>query len=140
MRPSQGWSRLIRVAPVLFAAGICFPGCRATPGNQGRERAITATYYLGTLVADLPESVRVPAVIAAARAALAGRGYSAVPETTHRSGRVVGAAPVSGILDKVTVSAREIPGATRVEVKIDPFGDQTESRAILDAVLVLLGM
>jgi len=154
-------SRLLgfRVAPALAAAGVllCLAGCRATPGYQGGttvggangrsggqdQRRILATYRYRRLTSDLPGPIWVTAVIAAATQALAGRGYAVERRLTHGSGQVVASAPGSGMLDKVTVSAREVSGsggAVRVEIVIDPLGDQTESRAILDAMLARLGL
>lgn len=134
--PGSAALRVLTAAVV--AAGLA--GCRASPAYQGGERAVLAKYQFRRLTADLPQTVRVPGAIAAAMEALIARGYAVQPDTTHGSGRVVASAPAAGMLDKVTVMATEVPGAVRVEIVVDPLGDQMESRAILDAMLVRLGM
>jgi len=129
---------MILVAAALVVAGMS--GCRATPAYQGGQRSVLATYRFRRLTADLPPTVRVQAVVAAARQALAHRGYAVTPGTTEDSGRVLATAPSAGMLESVEVSARIVPDGTRVEIIIDPLGNQVESRAILDAILARLGM
>jgi hypothetical protein len=137
-RAGPGSAALRVLVAAVVAAGLA--GCRATPAYQGGERTVLAKYQFRRLTADLPQTVRVPGAMAAATEALIARGYAVQPDTTHGSGRVVATAPASGLLDKVTVMASEVPGAVRVEIVVDPLGDQTESRAILDAMLVRLGL
>jgi hypothetical protein len=115
-------------------------GCKATPGYQGGHRAILATYRFRTLTADLPATVRVPAVVAAARQALADRGYAVRPARTEDEGTLEATAPEASDFERVVVSARLTSGGTRVQVTVEPLGDQAESRAILDGILGRLGL
>lgn len=129
----------------LVAAGAlaigCLPACKAKPEIQGEERSVVAAYGVRKLRTELPMTVRVPAVIAAADAALRDRGYAVrSSRTTEDSGRVEGLPRGAGPLKSVVVMARVVPDGTRVEVLLKPWGDEEQSRAILDDILVRLGL
>jgi hypothetical protein len=134
--------RAIRAA-IVVAIGLplALIGCKAKPGAQGTDRTILAAYGVRKLRTELPSSVRVPAVVAAADGALRDRGYGVMSShATEDSGRVVGEARGGGPLQSVVVLSRVVPDGTRVEVLLKPWGDEERSRAILDDILVRLGL
>jgi hypothetical protein len=125
-------------APLLGGASA---GCKAKAGYQGAERDVLAAYGVRKLRTELPATVRVPAVVAAADAALRDRGYAvASSHATEDTGRVEAEPRGAGPLKSVVVTARVIPDGTRVEVMLKPWGDEAKSRAILDGILVRLGL
>lgn len=100
-----------------------------------------AAYGVRKLRTELPSSVRVPAVIAAADAALRDRGYGVtLSHATEDSGRVEAEPRTAGVLKSVVVMAKTIPDGTRVEVLVTPWGSEAKSRSILDGILVRLGL
>lgn len=82
------------------------------------------------------------AIAAAARAALLDRGYTVrSASATADSARVEGDAPEFGPLDLVVVTAEARAGSgMRVTVRVEPLGDETRSRDILDALLARLAL
>ncbi|MCC6677416.1 MAG: DUF3568 family protein [Phycisphaerales bacterium] len=133
------WGVAARLAVCLIAAAAT-AGCRSTVESQGKSRT-SAAYSTGTLSADLPSTVRVQAVIAAAESALRDRGYTiGTRRAAEDSGFVEGKLPRPGLLEKTKVEARVSGGGTRVLVKVEPWGDEAASRAILDDLLKRLGM
>lgn len=124
---------LVCLAIVLVA------GCKAKPAWQGRGDVL-ALYQFRTLSAEFPDQIGVPAVVASAEAALRSRGYAVTrSETTRDKGVVHAKKPNPEMLEKVVVIVRLSRLGTRVELRLDPFGDEPQSRAILDDMLVRLG-
>lgn len=136
-RRLRGTGMALCVLAGAFAPGS---GCQTSIKQEGASRT-AAAYSFGTLEADLPQSVRVPAVLGAADAALRRRGYS-VPSgaATEDRGEVRGEPSAQSDASSVRVNAWIVPGATRVGVKVGWVGDETLSRAILDEVLQRLGL
>lgn len=116
-------------------------GCKAKSGYQGSDRDVLAAYGVRKLRTELPATVRVQAVVAAADAALRDRGYGVTKShATEDAGRVEAEPRTAGPLQSVVVTAKVIPDGTRVEVLMKPWGNEAKSRAILDGILVRLGM
>lgn len=130
------------IAAVAVLTGAGAPaGCKARAAYQGSDRSVMAAYGLRKLRTELPPTVRVPAVVAAADAALRDRGYAVTSShASEDAGRVEGEPRGAGVLESVVVSARLVADSTRVEVVIKPWGDEPKSRAILDAILIRLGL
>lgn len=129
----------VRLA-VCVVGALAGAGCETTVESQGRSRT-SAAYSVGALSADLPSTVRVPAAIAAAESALRDRGYTiGARRATEDSGFVEAKLPRAGWLEKTKIQAGVSGGGTRVSVKVEPWGDEAQSRAILDDVLKRLGM
>jgi len=128
---------------VLAAATLPICACQSSDRVQGRA-GIVASYAGRTLHARLPDAVRVPGAHYAARAALVGRGYTLeADEVTTDEGRLVATAPRSALtdrLDRVEVRTRLTPSRVGVRVTTQPLPDEVLARAILDDVLVRLGM
>ncbi|MGD9790688.1 MAG: hypothetical protein AB7Q00_12175 [Phycisphaerales bacterium] len=120
----------------LTALGACAP----QPQYQGNSGLI-ATYKTRTLVADLPASASVPAVIAAAQDNFIGRGYS-IPtsSTTDDVGMVVGIPPRTSDFPRVVVRATAQGDHTHVEIINEPLPDQSLARSVLDGILEQLGL
>jgi hypothetical protein len=104
-----------------------------------------AAYRLGSLRAEVSDLVRVPAVIAAADAALRSRGYGITSQqvTADRGwirARPPGATEPAVIdLQDVTVWARVSTNGTLVGVDVKPMRAEAQARAVLDDVLRRLG-
>ena len=133
---------IARFACIALAAATLVPSlvaCSPQLSSHGREH-ITAAYSLGTLTCDLPDSVRVPAIIAAAEGALRGRGYSISSKaSTDDRGRVYARAPRDSRVEGVSIEARVTSTGHEVSIHFDPLGDDSRSRALLDDVLARLG-
>ncbi len=126
---------------LLAAACALLTGCKAVPQNMGSGRSVQASYLRRTLTADVPATVRVPAAVAAADAALRDRGYAVTDSTaTEDVGRVAAEPRDAGFLDAVVVDVRVTGSGTRIEVTVRPIGNRAQSRAILDSILSRLGL
>jgi len=130
---------------LLLGAGLAVvsgtAGCRSTPAYQGASHDVLATYHYRKLRSDLPGTIRVPAAIAAAESSLRSRGYAIRSSTsTEDRGRIEAALPDAGLFEEVVVLAEAIDASTRIEILIEPMGDQKRSRAIMDGILTRLGL
>lgn len=138
-----GWtaSDLAKWGSVMLVGLLAaVPGCRAKVEQQGRM-GTTAAYSAGSLSADLPATVRVQAAVAAAESALRDRGYTiGARRASEDSGFVEAKLPRPGLFERTKVEARVTGGGTRLTVKVEPWGDEPASRAILDDVLKRLGL
>jgi hypothetical protein len=125
---------------VLVAVGAMLPACQPSVASQGQKRDVLAAYQFRTLEAKLGPEVQVLTVRAAAEQALRSRGYvvSAVSGAADRS-RIEAKAAGKGELDKVVIESWVGNRFTGVSVTCEPWGDEAESRAVLDAVLNRLG-
>ena len=127
------------ICPLLLA--ISLPSCaKSRVAPQGENGEVMASYSGSTLEANLPSSVDVLAVQAAAESELRSRGYVITKaHGTADSMRVVARAGGQRRDDEVTVSARARGRATSVSVENGLFGDEAASRVVLDGVLKRLG-
>src|SRR5690349_8903028 len=106
------------------ATFLMAPGCQSVPSQVGRDGQYQAVYHRGTLWADLPATIRVPAVVAAADMGLRDRGYAVrTVRTTDDYGRLVAEPHNPGLLESVAVDVRPEDGALRVGVTVKPMGD-----------------
>jgi hypothetical protein len=126
----------------IACAGVIllFAGCQPSVSSQGKQRDVLAAYQFGTLDSKLGPEIQVLTVRAAAEQALRSRGY--VVEKVSGGGdrtRIQARAAGQGGWDKVVVESWIGDRFTGVSVKVEPWGDEAESRAILDAVLNRLG-
>jgi hypothetical protein len=117
------------------------PGaCATQPRLQGHSE-ILASHQGRTLWAELPDRVRVPGALAAAQGALADRGYTVESrQVTMDSGRLIARRPSAPASERVVVRSRLTSRAVGMQITIEPFGDEVAARAILDDVLVRLGL
>ena len=138
MRKNSRWNRCLLIP---FLPTMLLGGCKGTPAYQGNQRDILATYRVRRLSAELPSTVRVPAAVAAAKAALLQRGYAITSaSTTEDSGQVEAAPADAGLFESISIDIRQSSRGTRVQIIAEPIGNQTKSRAILDAMLTELGL
>lgn len=99
-----------------------------------------AAYSGWTLRSDLPMGVTVPAAVAAADRTLSDSGYTVTArDATSDSGRVVGRPPDTKLFRRVVVETRRMRAGSRVAITIEPGGDETLSREILERMLSRLG-
>ena len=137
---------IIRIIAAL--AGVSAAGCAAEPKLQ-QSGTVWAAYSFRTLTADLGMDIRVPVVVTAAEQALGERGYTiASRRMTEDSGQVVAVSAGSslghdlrdGLSERVIISAKLTAMGTRVKVSARPLGNEAISRAILDDILLRLGL
>lgn len=115
-------------------------GCNRYPQMQG-QTGVVAVYRYPTLTADVPETTRVPAVIAAAEETFRARGYSVLQSSsTEESGLVQALPPRTGDYPRLTVVAVRVPSGTQIRISQEPYGSQELSRSLLDGVLARLGL
>ncbi len=130
-------ARLACLSCVVLASGL--GACSPQLSSHGHEH-ITAAYSLGTLTCDLPDTVRVPAIMAAAEGALRGRGYSITSKaSTDDRGRIYARAPRDSRVEGVSIEARVTSAGHQVSIHFDPLGDDARSRVLLDDLLARLG-
>jgi len=124
-----------------LALALALPlGCRSTPAEVEQADGIVATYSGTELTCDLPESARVPAVIAAADQTLRARGYTIVQSTsTEDAGEIIGRPPRYNNYPRLVVKATGTATGSRVVLEYEPFGNQEVSRSVLDSMLSRLG-
>lgn len=133
---------LLAIVPVLASAVVSvipLAACSPQLSTHGREN-LTAEYSLGNLTCELPDSVRVPAIMAAAEASLRARGYSiSSKSTTDDHGRIYARAPREFAIEGVSIETSVTSAGHQVTIHVDPFGDQARSRVLLDDILARLG-
>jgi hypothetical protein len=142
LRPYTLEPDMTRVAAALIVGvASCLGACSPQVKSQGQHKDVTATYSTGTLTSTLPDTARVPAIIAAADQTLRARGYAVQrSNATEEVGEIVANAPRYNNYPRVKLRALRQSGGTNVEVSVEPFGDQELSRSVLDGVLQKLGL
>ncbi len=142
--PTRSRSAVLRAAftaalplVVMFAVGCV---AQSVPVGRGE---LVGQYAGGSLAFDLPSgSNAVPVLTAAAAAerALTARGYTITGRTTseHES-RIEGRYPQPTALTNAVVLAFTDVHGTRVSIRIGGFGDLSESQAIANDMLALIG-
>lgn len=127
--------RVFACLALVLAAGLV-SACASDGRPVGRD--VEGTYLLGTLSAEVPD--RIPAVIAAADAALRGRGYTIVARVaTEDRGEVVARPYRPGPLERIIVGAELTDAGSEITVAMRPIPDQRASLAIMDDLLRRLG-
>jgi hypothetical protein len=139
------FTALALMLALTLAFGLCplLAGCQVSERYQGQSR-IVATWQGRTLTAELPDAVRVPGAHYAAVEALLARGYAIeADEATADRGLVVGRGPDSTIMAgyrRVVVRSALTPQHVGLSLTVEPVGDEVLARAILDDVLLRLGL
>jgi hypothetical protein len=139
-----------RTSMSLLCAAAC-AGSILTTGCQSAQRlpqgrgAIVAAYKFSTLSAVLPDAARVPGVMAASEATLRQRGYAIDSMVvTEEQGSIVARPPTplhpGSEWPRVQVLAKRLWNGTRVQIEVQPLGDQGASRVILDGILQMLDL
>lgn len=128
------------VGITLVLALVVLVGCKSRVQGAGQEREIAASYQFRSLSADIDDGLTVRAAAAAAESALRARGYVITSsETTSDRARIEAKASGDGAFDKMVFDARGTATGTRISLTAEPFGDETRSRTVLDAMLARLG-
>lgn len=124
----------------LVAAMLAGPGCATHRVRQRADEGITASYAFRTLYTELEPTVSVPTATAAAEQALRARGY-AIAESATNEDRGVVVAKHAGAreFEKTVVESRVTKTGTSIAVRVEPFGDEAASYAIMDALLSRIG-
>lgn len=130
---------MVRTAALAAAAALLAPGCSA-PARTGETGTSAGAYFLGTLRADVDARIDVLTAASAAESALRARGYvmtgrSESGDWAYLRGRQARALAV----DAVRIEIRHSPSGTRIAVSCEPFGDETTSRVLMEAILARLG-
>ena len=129
---------LLCITAVLVAF-LLLPGCSPTSYAFGDH--VEARYANRTLTARLPDTQRVPAVMAALDEVLRDRGYTVVESsTTEDFGKVVARAPRYRVYPRVVIEARQTADACVVSMRNDPFGDQDQVEQMMRALIERLGI
>lgn len=129
------------VASSLMATAVLAPGGCSTSVREQGDTGIAARYQAVTLTADIPHPSGPEAVIDAAEATLKQIGWSVDERVVRPGSAVINGRPANaGKLDTVTITARAEGGPTQLKITIGPWGDEVMSRAILEDVLMRLGM
>lgn len=134
-------NRTISAAFVVSALslGACNPKRDPSYGWHGQE-PVVAVYANKTLQTELPQTVPPQSVRAAAERLLRDRGYTITSsEATNDRTRVVARPPDSRLFRRIVVGSSLGSGGTRLSVHIEPGGNETTSRDMLEGMLTLLG-
>jgi hypothetical protein len=122
---------------VAAAALMGLAGCHSTKyaAHEYAGQRVVAQYSGRTLFAELPSSVRVAAVIAAADENFRSHGYTVLDkDSTEEEGRCVAHAPGKDIT-RVVVRSKRGGHGTEVTVVYEPFGEEELSRYHFDGIL-----
>jgi hypothetical protein len=132
-----------RQLAALFVIACLLGACQSSERYQGESRTV-ATWQGRTLRAELPDAVTVPGAHYAAVEALQARGYAIdADEATRDRGFVAARAPdgtLMGGYRRVVVRTGLTPAAVGLGITLEPAGDEVVARAILDDVLLRLGL
>ena len=130
------------IALAITAGGL--GACQSDPEPVGAlgDSGLTATYSMGTMTTDITgRRVGVREVASAAEATFRRRGYTVRSSNISDDGaRVAGSEVGSGNFQATIVSAKRITNGVRIEVHVEPFGDQDKSREYMNDVLGRLGL
>lgn len=127
---------------LLLALALCFvgSGCQTTYSSHllGEQRVV-AKYTGRSLFAEVPSTVRVPAVIAAADEVARARGYTVLKtESTEEAGMISSVPPAKDSIQQVIVHANTGDHGTVIQVTYSPFPDRQLCESIFDAILARL--
>lgn len=131
------------IASLAVACGLGLGGCRSNERvyEVGHESHLRASFSGSTLVCRLPETVPVESAVAAGVQTLERTGHSiSTREATSHRGWVVGRPGGQRLYDKARITTTRVDSGTRVTIEVEPFGDEPTSRAVLDEMLLRLGL
>ncbi len=128
-----------RIAFFAVVAGTLtlFAGCKTTYStHQLGEQRIVAKYSGRALFAEVPETVRVPAVIAAADEVARARGYTVLKkETTEENGIITVVPPARDSITQLVIHADRVDVGTAIRISYQPFPDRQLCESFFDAIL-----
>lgn len=128
------------IVPALIMA-LSLPACEAPPPFVLDDSGIQAIYAGGTLWTDLPPTHTQDQLIAAAEAALRSRGYViASRRGVHEEpARIMGHMGGTHPIQESAIFVQAGTSMTRIQVRVEPWGNDAESRLLLRAMLAILG-
>lgn len=114
-------------------------GC-TSQGYQGQSRDQKASFNVRALRTELPYEYAVPTVAAAGEAALRARGYTISGKSVNKdAARLCANAPDDGWLEQTVFESYVTPNGTGISIRVEPMGNESTSRSIMDDVLARLG-
>lgn len=124
----------------LLAVCALLSACQTTySSHQLGEQRVVAKYTGRTLFAEVPSTIRVPAVIAAADDVVRARGYTVLrTESTEERGMLASVPPAKDSIQQVVVRAETGDHGTAIRVSYEPFPDRQLCESIFDAILAKL--
>jgi hypothetical protein len=116
-------------------------GCaRPIVGRHG-QTGLEALYHGRTLTADLPLSVPVPSVAAAAEQHLRATGWTiTASDVTNQRARVVARPPDDRLAGRMEMVATREARTVHLMLEVEPFGSEAVSRSVLDGMVRRLGL
>lgn len=123
---------------VVAAGALAFSaGCKTTySSHQLGEQRVVAKYNGRALFAEVPETVRVPAVIAAADEVARSRGYTVLKkESTEEAGYISVVPPARDAITRLVIHADRVDVGTSIRVSYEPFPDRQLCESFFDAIL-----
>jgi len=143
-KDTMGYAPYTRFGAVKFAVACglalsLLSGCKTPVYRYGND--IEARYAHRTLTARLPDTVRVPAAMAAMDEVLRDRGYTVLETSvTEDAGRVVARAPRFNNYPRLVIDIRQTASACVVGMRNDPFGDKDQAEQMMRALIARLGL
>ncbi len=135
--------RSAAAACAVVAVGIV-GGCQSDPEPVGMDEdsSLTATYSFGTMTTNVSRGgIGVRDVASAAEAMFRRQGFTVrSAEITSNKARVAGSEVGSGNFQATIVSATKTEAGVRIEVHVEPFGDEAQSRTVMNDILGRLGL
>jgi hypothetical protein len=116
-------------------------GCEPPRSFQLEPTGVRATVGVNGLWTDLPPAHDMATLVAVTEATLRSRGYVITDRTglQEEPARLVAArGGLRPMFEAVVLIRMGVP-QTRIEVRIDPFGNDAEQRAILAGIVKRLG-
>lgn len=124
---------------VGLGVGLVGAGCAAATYRYGES--IEAVYSKRTLTARLPETIRVPAGMAALDEVLRDRGYTVLESSvTEDRGISVSRAPRYNTYPRLVVEMRQTATACVVTMRNEPFGDKDQVEQMMRVLVERLGL
>jgi hypothetical protein len=127
------------LATLAIALTALLPACSARVGLAGHGSTL-ASYSMGTLKAEVGPEVPILTAAVAAEQTLRARGYTVTQtETTDDRATVTAKWSNAGYFDKAVIDSWITTTGTALAVRLEPFGDEPTSYAIMDDLLTRLG-
>lgn len=112
-------------------------GCKTTySAHMLGDQRVVAKYSGRALFAEVPETVRVPAVIAAADEVARARGYTVLKkESTEENGILTVVPPARDSITQLVIHADRVDVGTAIRISYQPFPDRQLCESFFDAIL-----
>ncbi len=131
----------LRPSAVLLLLAVVLLACKAPPPIDLDGSGVKATSSGGMVWTQIAPIYTPDQLVTAAEGALRGRGYvldSGIGPRQDPS-RVVGRLGGAGFFDRTVIEIESSINKTRLQVHVQPWGNEPESRELLRAMLAILG-